>query len=232
MRKHTVYMHKTKSNKVYIGITSMKPEYRWNHGEAYKSNKHFYKAIMRDGWENIEHKIVAKDLSKDDACRLEQELIKKYDSTNTLKGYNNSTGGEGGTSGYKWTQKQLENRKESRVYTSSWAKGKSFSKEHRKKIGEAHKGMRHTDEAKEKMRNAHLGRVPSWAGKPRDNKYRAAKSKPIMCIETGVIYFGLCEAERQTGIHHSNICNVLKGKRKMAGGYHWKYIDNNKELEQ
>lgn len=225
MGNYTVYMHITKSGKRYIGITSKKVEYRWNHGEAYKPNKHFYRAIQKDGWDNIEHIIIEKGLSKSAACKLEQELIEKYETTNPLKGYNNSSGGDGGTLGYKWSQEQLENRKYSRVYGPSWAKGQTFSKEHRKKIGDAHRGMKHTKEAKEKMRKAHLGLVPSWAGKTRDDKYRASKSKPIMCIETGVIYFGLMEAERQTGISHANICNVLKGKRNKAGGFHWKYID-------
>ena len=230
MGKFTVYMHITKTGKRYIGLTSRKVEYRWNNGKAYKSNKHFYNAILRDGWNNIEHCIVAEGLSKEQACILEQELIKKYDTINPLKGYNNSLGGDGGTLGYKWSEEQIENRKKSRVYGSSWAKGKTFSDEHKRKIGDAHKGLQHTKEAKEKMRKAHLGIVPSWAGKTRDDKYRASKSKPVMCIETEVVYFGLMEAERQTGIHHSNICNCLKGLRASAGGYHWKYIDK-KERE-
>ena len=33
----------------------------------------------------------------------------------------------------------------------------------------------------------------------------------------------LSEAYRQLGIHPSNICHCLKGKRKSAGGYIWKY---------
>lgn len=31
--------------------------------------------------------------------------------------------------------------------------------------------------------------------------------------------------EKETNISHSNICNVLKGKRDYAGGYKWKYYD-------
>lgn len=32
-----------------------------------------------------------------------------------------------------------------------------------------------------------------------------------------------CEAYRQLGIHPQHICGCLKGKRKSAGGYIWKY---------
>ena len=33
----------------------------------------------------------------------------------------------------------------------------------------------------------------------------------------------LSEAQRQLGIAHSNICNCLKGYRKSAGGFVWRY---------
>ena len=44
---YVVYMHKTPSNKVYIGITSQKPEKRWNEGLSY--NKYFTNAIIKYG---------------------------------------------------------------------------------------------------------------------------------------------------------------------------------------
>ena len=75
MNTWTVYKHTTPSNKVYIGITHMKPEYRWNHGRGYKSNHHFYNAILKYGWENITHEILATGLTQDQAETLEREYI-------------------------------------------------------------------------------------------------------------------------------------------------------------
>lgn len=49
--------------------------------------------------------------------------------------------------------------------------------------------------------------------------------KPIICIETGVMYQSISEAYRCTSIHFQNISKVLHGKREKAGGYHWKYIE-------
>ena len=46
-------------------------------------------------------------------------------------------------------------------------------------------------------------------------------SKPVICVETNQEYKSASEAERITKIKHiSSTCN---GKRKTAGGYHWKY---------
>ena len=46
---YTVYMHKNKINgKIYIGITSRKPEARWGtNGINYKTSPHFYAAIQK-----------------------------------------------------------------------------------------------------------------------------------------------------------------------------------------
>lgn len=57
-----------------------------------------------------------------------------------------------------------------------------------------------------------------------------ARKKPIICLnEEGLIlkrYLSAKDAEDQTGISRSHICQVLKGSRKKAGGFHWAYETN------
>lgn len=58
---------------------------------------------------------------------------------------------------------------------------------------------------------------------------------PIRCVETGVIYPSMQEAQRSTGIHAQAICVCCKGvtyskrngftQRHTAGGYHWEYAE-------
>lgn len=45
-------------------------------------------------------------------------------------------------------------------------------------------------------------------------------------IQTGksILFHSIMEAERQTGIAHSSISKVCKGKLNYAGNYYWKYI--------
>jgi group I intron endonuclease len=47
------------------------------------------------------------------------------------------------------------------------------------------------------------------------------QSKPVMCLETSVVYSSSSEAETLTGIDRSSIRKCVKGKRKTAGGFHW-----------
>lgn len=61
---YTVYVHITPNNKRYVGITSTKVEKRWVNGNGYKSQKYFYRAIEKYGWDNIQHEIITENLSE------------------------------------------------------------------------------------------------------------------------------------------------------------------------
>ena len=89
----TVYMHKFPNNKVYIGITgkSISERFRGD-GKGYKSQP-VYRAITKYGWDNIQHLIIADNLSKVEAEKMEIHLIKTYNSTNPKRGYNICSGG-------------------------------------------------------------------------------------------------------------------------------------------
>lgn len=52
-----------------------------------------------------------------------------------------------------------------------------------------------------------------------------SKNKPILCVETGVEYTSILEAEKLTGINKSSLSNCCRGIFKTAGGYHWRYVD-------
>lgn len=48
--------------------------------------------------------------------------------------------------------------------------------------------------------------------------------KKVLCVETGIVFESVNEASRKTSIFHYNISMVCNGKRKTAGGYHWKFV--------
>ena len=53
---------------------------------------------------------------------------------------------------------------------------------------------------------------------------RKDRSKPVMCIETGIVYPSINEASRKTGANRQTIADVCNKKLKTAGGYHWKFV--------
>lgn len=91
---YTVYKHTNKLNgKLYYGITRQKPERRWQKGKGYDKT-YFGKAINKYGWDGFKHDIIAIGLSKEEACKMEQELIAKYKTDNREYGYNIAKGGQ------------------------------------------------------------------------------------------------------------------------------------------
>lgn len=98
-KRFVVYLHINKTNqKKYVGITCRRPEVRWGkNGYNYHSTPHFYSAILKYGWDNFEHIIIKDNLPEECAKTLEKILIKLWDTTNRLKGYNISKGGDGNT---------------------------------------------------------------------------------------------------------------------------------------
>lgn len=90
----SVYVHIAPNGKRYYGITSREPYKRWNNGNGYRGNQHFWNAIKLYGWDNFQHEIIIKDISLDLACRIEKDLIEQYNTDNPLYGYNHTKGGE------------------------------------------------------------------------------------------------------------------------------------------
>jgi hypothetical protein len=94
-------MHICPNGKKYIGITMQDAKRRWANGLGYRHQKHFYSAIVKYGWDNIEHVVIAENLSKADAGKLERDLISEHNTTDRRYGYNKSIGGEYSRSGVK-----------------------------------------------------------------------------------------------------------------------------------
>ena len=97
MNVFTVYIHENKSNgKKYVGITGRPVEVRWGkEGRGYHKSRYFFNAINKYGWDNFNHKIVAVNLTSEEAKQMEIRLIKKYKTINSQFGYNLMAGGQG-----------------------------------------------------------------------------------------------------------------------------------------
>ena len=96
--------------------------------------------------------------------------------------------------------------------------GVPCSEEKKIKISKANKGHKFSQETKKLMSKLKLGLKPF-------------NCKKVLCIETGVVYDSMHDAEKFTGTKYKNISKVCKGEygRKTAGGYHWQYYELDKE---
>lgn len=77
------------------------------------------------------------------------------------------------------------------------------------------------------LKNAEIARKKMLQNKEKYDEIRLKSvRKPILCLETNIIYESITKASKELNINLSSIAQCLKGirNRKTAGGYHWKYI--------
>lgn len=238
--KHTLPMSVSgkENNMIYIGITSREnPWDRWGvHKAHYKYNEHFSRAISKYGWQNFSHEVLFDGLTKKEAEDLEIKLIAEYNSTNEKFGYNKANGGTSNGKHTEETKKILsmiakerfENPKNNPLY------GKHHTEETKRKISEANIGRKWSEEAKQKMSEQRAGEKNAMYGKHHTDeakeKVAKATSKPVRCIETGIVYPSALEAKRQTGADNSVINRYINGRASYAGKLpdgtklHWEYV--------
>lgn len=225
MKSFCVYIHTFPNNKVYIGITSQNVKNRCQKGNGYKGNIRLTRAISKYGWDNIKHEILIDNLTEEQAKQKEISLIKKYNSTNHLYGYNVSYGGN------------------------------IPSLETRNKISKSHIGIVPNDMSRQKMRLAKLGtkqsqetikkrikigkdnpmfgRVVSneereylrtlFKGKPAHiNTIRANQVKIVQYDKNGNLiaeFDSIKSASIKLNIPYQRICHNCNGHQKFCNGY-------------
>ena len=203
-KTYVVYLHRNKiNNKCYVGQTCQKPEARWGlNGNGYKDQIYFYRAIQKYGWNNFEHIILETNIPQDKINERECYWTGYYHAL-APEGYTL----QAGKKDYKVCSVTSSlNRSQSSL--KKWE-----NEEYREKVSNGRKEMwkNASPECKEKML-ANLNRS-------------GTKGKQVQCVETNTIYSSTREAERLTGINHCNISQVCIGKRKTAGKFHWRYIE-------
>lgn len=103
--------------------------------------------------------------------------------------------------------------------------GKPRSKETIQKIKIANTGKTRTSEQKQTLSDALKGRVAHNKGKPHseETKQKIGR-KPVMCVELNKVFVSCREAAEFIGGYKGGVAEAASGKRKTAGGYHWKYL--------
>ncbi|MBQ8619023.1 MAG: GIY-YIG nuclease family protein [Clostridia bacterium] len=196
-KRYSVYIHCNKVNgKVYIGMTSLLPSQRFGcNGQQYSQNSDFYSDIQKYGWDSgFTHEILFTNLTGQEACKKERELIAAYRSTDKRFGYNVCAGGERVHRGYKLNIDDAERERRRQNVKDPAVREKNSQKK--------------------------LGDTNPMYGKYYGAHHRAI---PVRCIETGLVYSCAKEAGDAVGVGNTHITAVCRGKRQRSGGYRWEY---------
>lgn len=127
-KKWIVYKYTDKHNGlIYIGITCQTLEKRWKAG--YKANRRLYNSIKKYGDDNFIKEILFENLTKEEACAKEIEMIAFYDATNPKIGYNISMGGTAPMAGRKHSKKARKKMSETQMGENNGFYGKHHNRE-------------------------------------------------------------------------------------------------------
>ena len=235
-KKYCVYRHTSPNGKVYIGVTSLAPERRWERGHGYRYNAHFWNAIVKYGWDNFLHEIVCDGLTREQAYSLEKELISIQRSNDPRRGYNITDGGCGGLRGVQISEETR--RKKSESAKRSWEKP-----ERRALVRSGyHLAVSSPDRAalySDPQRRAAASETQKavWADPAKrqriiDGMHAGGQKKrrtPVVqrtldgeFIRTWV---SMCEIEKKLGIPTGKISECCNGKRSSYKGYCWTFLE-------
>ncbi len=249
-----VYRHTSPSGKSYIGITRQHPEKRWQGGLGYRTQQRFYRAILKYGWDNFTHEILYAGLSFEDAEQKERELIYKHRSFDKNFGYNIERGGNcrkevsettrekirlsHRTEKYRaWMQENNARRWSDPAAREAMSKrfsgeqnpmyGKKLSEEHKNKMLAASRAVPHRVLRGEEnpMYGKHLSDAAKAKISAANTGEKNGRARRVLCVETGVIYGSIRDANRETGVRFDSISSSCRGVTQRAGGYHWRYAD-------
>ena len=229
-KSYVVYRHTAPNGKMYIGITSKPPSYRWDFGRGYITNQHFIRAINKYGWNNIKHDILLENLTAEEVSLAEEIFIHYWDLTNPNNGYNHETGGIKNFTVSDETRRRLSiacSGEKNGMY------GKKHTKESKQKMSESSKnkpnpmkGKHHTIETKEKMSKAKRGKKLSQMHRKHLSESHRKRKVDMFDKQSGEYlqsFNSILDASKTMNINYSTITNCCRGVYKTAGGYLWKY---------
>lgn len=222
---YSVYKHTTPSGKVYIGITSKPVEERWLNGRGYAKNEHFWNAIKKYGWDNIEHQVLVSGLSKDEASEVEKMYIALYRSHEIKHGYNLTEGGETGIVHTMESRRKLSESRKGQRYNV----GVPFTEERKRHLSE-----NHADVSGEK--NPMYGKKKPAEEIARRQSHRVYKygsenpcARPILQLDMdgNIVKRWGSIIEAAEVYCRTSIKDCLRGKYKQHKGYQWRYANEN-----
>lgn len=216
------------NEKMYVGQRKIKYKNKNNGWKTYLgSGTIFKKALKKYGKENFDRKIIDIAFNQDELNKLEYFYTKFFDSVNKENWYNLHYGGEVGE---KTHYNLSEEGKKNQLLHHPW-KGKHHSEETKKKMSEAAKkreqmkkenGYKISEETKEKLSKSNKGKINK--NRKRVNQYNL-DGKFIKTWEYSI------DASNELKIDLASLRLAASGKYKSAGGFQWKYWNDDIECK-
>lgn len=236
-RCYKLYKHINKINgHFYIGITSLEPNQRFGkNGGNYKRCTYFWNAIQKYGWDNFEHVIIADNLTKEEACKYEVDLIERMKIENPNCCYNILAGGNLGRKDVVITEEYRDKFRggknpvaksviciETNKIFDTVVEASKFYKIDRRNIIRACQTGRTCGKFN--------GNKLHWAYFDKENNtFNLVKHKPyerkVYCETTGLYFNSIKEASEYYDVEYDSIWWSCNHNSVTRYGFRWRYVD-------
>lgn len=220
-KRYCVYMHTNKENgKRYVGMTSLRPNKRFQGGSGYTHQEEFWRDIQTYGWEDgFTHDILFEDLSKEEAQIREIETIAKYNSDNPEFGYNRYTSSRAAKlSNIREVQEM--NGVNNKVYTG--VRRPIYCVELNKIFDSAVAAGKELN-----LNNSHISEACKKLNKRVGGyhfRFVNYTKNSVYCFETNDYYTSTGTAAVDLGLSSARIKRVCDGLAQTTGKMHFRYI--------
>lgn len=235
-KEYKLYMHINKiNNHFYIGITSLKANERFGKdGGNYKQCTYFWNAIQKYGWENFEHIIIADNLTKEQACKYEVDLIEHMKMERPNCCYNILVGGDLGrkdvviTDEYRNKFKGSKNPvaksvicvETNKVFDTVVDASKFYNIDRRNIIRACQTGRTCGKIENKKLHWAYFDKINNTYNLVRHKNYE----REVFCETTGLYFNSIKEASEHYDVSYDSIWWSCNHNSLTRYGFKWRYV--------
>jgi predicted GIY-YIG superfamily endonuclease len=207
-----VYVHKNQKTEevFYVGIGVS--EQRANRFKSKQRNQYWHNYVKHHGEPIVE--VIARFEEREQAVKLETELIKKYgrriDGTGNL--VNITLGGDGGAFGVKQSKEVIEKRIGGLrgMKHSEQSRANMKAAQNRPEVKAKHDKYKNNPQWREMQRNFKIGKKLSVEQK---EKIANSLKRIVLNTETGIYYNGLKDAANSVNINLNTLRGMMAGYR-------------------
>lgn len=234
-----IYMYTFPNGKRYIGKTHRTLEQRQGSNfNGYKTCTVLWKAIQKYGIDNIQQEILFEaDMTNESATRFEQICILLFKTNcnkfrNPMYGYNLTDGGEG-LNGWKPDEERLAILRKQMAEFHKQRIGVPISEESREKMRKAKLGKKQkprSQETKEKISRANSRENMSEETRIRRSESKKKRVVAVNNTTNGKIIFNSCEdVSKYFNVSGATVTRWCKKLRKPSVDYTFDYLSANND---
>ena len=231
MENYKLYMHIFPNKKVYVGITKETLARRWLNGNGYRRQPVVFSAIMKYGWDNIQHILLREGMTKDQAMQAEKDTIKAFNSNDRNFGYNLTSGGDGTA--------DVKRGKEASERMRNYNLTRNYDEAFKQKLRTANLGKKASAETKAKMSAKRKGSGNSFYGKAHSDKAKELISKANSGFNSTIslhiakydydgnliCVYGSMRSAEADGYKRRNFVNIISKENFVeCSGYLWRLV--------